>query len=371
MRRIHSVDVFVARHHLSRPRVYAVAANLDRESVIVRVRDEDGIAGWGETYLRPGLPEAAARAGALLIGRDSAETRLLVAMTRDAAGSTWAAGSIAMALDDLRARELEISVADLYGGPVRNEVRAYAAGSGYKPDQAPEQSWCEELEALTREGFTAVKLRIGRFDVQAELIALASVRRAFPNLELMADANAAYTLPQSLRVGAALAALGFSFLEEPLPQAGYAGYERLTPISPIPIAGGELLENRSSAREALARGAFDVVQPDPSICGGLAEVRFIAEMAALNGVRCIPHTCNGAIALAATLQLVATLPNPTLSPATEAPLLECDTGENPLRTDLLVEPLPFKAGFFELPKGPGLGVDVDEGALNRYSEKVA
>ena len=289
----------------------------------------------------------------------------------DATGSSWAASAIVIALDDLRARQLGVSVADLYGGRVRQEVLAYAAGSGYRPERTPEQSWREELEALVEEGFRAVKLRIGRDDLTAELEGLRSVRRSFPDLQLMADANAAYTLPQSFHAAAALAELGFSFLEEPLPQAGYVGYERLTPRSPIAIAGGELLESRTAAGEAVARGAFDIVQPDPSICGGLADVRFIADLAALHGVRCVPHTCNGAVALAATLQLVAVLPDPTLSPATEAPLLEWDSGENPLRTDLLREPLTLRDGRVTVPGGPGLGVEVDEDVLNRYAKKVA
>jgi D-galactarolactone cycloisomerase len=369
--RIESADVFVAHHRLSKPRVYAIATNLARESVLVRLRDTDGIVGWGETYVRPGVDRAALRAAQSIIGRDPSRRREAARLIRDAAASSWAEGAVAMAVDDLAARQLGLSVAELYGGPVRTEVRAYAAGSGYMSDRTPEQSWLAEVELLVAAGFTAVKLRIGRFDVDNELAGLAVVRSSFPGLELMADANAAYTLPQSLRVGAAMADLGFTFLEEPMPQTAYAAYERLTPISPIPIAGGELLESRSSAREAVTRGAFDIVQPDPSICGGPSEVRFIAELAALDGVRCIPHTCNGAIALAATLQLVAVMPNPTLSPSTEAPLLECDTGENPLRTDLLTRPLTFRQGFFVLPSAPGLGVDVDEQVLNRYAEKVA
>jgi D-galactarolactone cycloisomerase len=311
------------------------------------------------------------RGGASLVGCDISSLRPLATMARGVSGSMWASGAIAMALDDLRARQLRVRVVDLYGGPVRNEVRAYAAGSGYVSDKTPRQSWIDELAAITQLGFTAVKLRIGRFDIETELDGLAAARRSFPSLDLMADANAAYTLSQSLRVGAALAELGFTFLEEPMPQTGYAGYERLTPISPVAIAGGELLESRSAAHEAIGRGAFHIVQPDPSICGGLAEVRFIADMAALHGVRCIPHTCNGAVALAATLQLVAALPNPTLSPATEVPLLECDSGENPLRTDLLVEPLRFRNGCFALPEGSGLGIEVDEKVLMRHSEKVA
>ena len=106
--------------------------------------------------------------------------------------------------------------------------------------------------------------------------------------------------------------------------------------------------------------AFDVIQPDPCICGGIGELVFIAELARLRGVACIPHTCNGAVALAATLQGLAVLPDSTYGRATQAPMLEYDWGENPIRTELLTEPIRFDRGWAVVPTAPGLGVTVDE-----------
>src|SRR5207253_1169524 len=102
-----------------------------------------------------------------------------------------------------------------------------------------------------------------------ELTAIAAVRQAHPDLELMADGNAAYTHRQALEVGRELHRLGFTWFEEPLPTADYAGYEALRAALPLALAGGESLQGRGAARETIDRGAFDIIQPDVSICGGI------------------------------------------------------------------------------------------------------
>jgi D-galactarolactone cycloisomerase len=113
------------------------------------------------------------------------------------------------------------------------------------------------------------------------------------------------------------------------------------------------------------RGAFDLIQPDVSICGGIADAIAIAAMARLAGIAIHPHACNGAIGLAASLQVLAVLTDPTRLP-TDAPLLEVDFGPNPARTELLREALPFNRGWFTIPTGPGLGVEVDEAFVRRF-----
>src|SRR5207248_8261836 len=169
---------------------------------------------------------------------------------------------------------------------------------------------------------------------------------------------------QAVEVGRALHGMGFTWFEEPIPTADYMGYETLRAALPLALAGGESLQDRGAAREALDRGAFDIVRPDVSICGGIGEAAAIAAMARLSASQIQPHACNGAIGLAATLQLLAVLPNPNRLPA-DAPLLEHDFGPNPARTDLLVKPLEMTAGWFTIPDGPGLGVEVDEAFVRR------
>lgn len=113
-----------------------------------------------------------------------------------------------------------------------------------------------------------------------------------------------------------------------------------------------------------------IVQPEPVICGGIGEVLFIAGLAALDGVPCVPHTSNGGIGIAAAMSAVACLPAPTLSPIEPLPLLEIGLDENPWRTDLVALPGPGPDGMVTLPGGPGLGVEVDEAFLRRRAERV-
>jgi D-galactarolactone cycloisomerase len=130
----------------------------------------------------------------------------------------------------------------------------------------------------------------------------------------------------------------------------------------VPIAGGEGSQSPGQATGALSAGLFDIIQPDVSICGGLAPLLTIAAAAEAQGVACIPHACNGAVNLAATLQALAALP--LQSPAIEAgPMLEHNVGENPLRTDLLATRLPIRDGWLAIPDGPGLGVEIDESVM--------
>ena len=149
-----------------------------------------------------------------------------------------------------------------------------------------------------------------------------------------------------------------------MPTTDYAGYERLRDNLPLALAGGESIQSRGEARDLVDRRAVDIIQPDVSICGGIGEALAIAGMARLAAIETHPHACNGALGLAATLQVLAALPDPNRLPA-DAPLLEHDFGPNRARTELLATPLEFRDGWFAIPAGPGLGVEVDEAFVRR------
>lgn len=86
---------------------------------------------------------------------------------------------------------------------------------------------------------------------------------------MLADGNGAYDIAGSIRMGRALGELGFHWLEEPMPQrGGYAAYERVAAALDIALAGGELTASRHVAIEAIRRGCFDIIQPEPVIVGG-------------------------------------------------------------------------------------------------------
>lgn len=364
---IERAEVLLLTHDTADPRGPSCFTYHRRESVLVRLQDADGFVGWGETYLRPGTVESLHELSALTVGRDpmAATARWNEAVAN---GQDWyAASALSIAIDDLRGRRLGIPSYDLHGGAVRDRVRAYASSGGYGPDLDPEVSWPEEVAQHAEAGFTAVKLRIGRFEPARELPILERVRaEAGDELELMVDGNGAYGFGQAVRVGRALEDLRFRWFEEPLARMQHgvwytAAYERLTAALDIPVAAAEGLETPSAFQEFLARAGADIVQPDVSSCGGIGAGRFVAQLAELHGCTCVPHFWGGVVMLAATLQLHAVLPDPTEVPGMESPLLELDVFENPMRTDLTAEPfLPDGDGYVAIPSGPGLGIELDE-----------
>ena len=169
-------------------------------------------------------------------------------------------------------------------------MRAYASSAGYEVDGDrevdPSETWRRDLPRLAAEGFTAIKLRVGRHPIRQELDAIERARADLPEgVELMADGNAAYDVPGAIAMGRGLERLGFAWFEEPSPQEGYAGYERIHAALDIALAGGEGIGERREARAALERDIFDIVQPDVSICGGVGEAQYIAELARLRCAR--------------------------------------------------------------------------------------
>jgi len=356
--------VFRLRQPVAAPTGPSGATYRERSCVLVRLRDTDGLDGWGETYARAGVAATIEEVGGLLVGRDPADARPLLDALRVATADQLAVSALAIALDDLRARRLGVPVAALYGGRRRDRVRAYASSGGYVEGVDPERSWPDEVAAARRDGFTACKIRIGRFAPSRELPILAKVRdEVGDGVDLMADANGAYTVPGAREVARGLAALRFRWLEEPLIRhrggLSYPGYAHLGGLD-IAIAAAEGLETRGAFDAFLRDTPVDIVQPDVAICGGVGELAFVADLAALRGRQCVPHAWGGAVLLAATLQAVSLLPEPTELAGPDSPLLELDRFDNPMRTRLAAEPFTLTAGHVSIPDGPGLGITVDE-----------
>ena len=373
--RIASVELFPLHADLSTPRGPSIHTYHVRETLFIKITTDEGMTGWGETYRMAGVESAIRDVLApLLVGCDVLPSRALHDQMLSASfGNGFAVGGIDIALHDLWGKSLGVPVHALYGGARRAVLPAYASMPGYYLDRGPEAHWPEEIAELSARGFRAMKLRIGRYPPDRELPVLTEIRKTVgPGTKLMADANAAHSPAIALRVADALADLDFDWLEEPLPQPGYHGYPELRAKFRLPLAGGEGLGTRWAAAEALQRGCFDIIQPDVSICGGIAECVFIGELAQLSSVACIPHCWAGALTLVATMHICSLLAEPSRMPGVDAPPVEFDITENPFRDNVVVgDPFKLSDGCLELPSGPGLGVEIDETALRRYAAHSA
>lgn len=261
--KITAVKTYLLRHRLKRAFGVSVSVPLDktRTALLVKIETDSPLVGWGET-----APVGGARGtidnqiGPALIGENPLEyRRLWRKMWGPNFGNALAVGALDIALNDLRGKALNMPIAALFGGGLRDRVPAYASAMNYVEGMQPERQFPEEATALVAQGFKALKMRLGRYSVAREAAVAAAVRKAVgPEIKLMADGNAAYTMATALQMGGALHELGFEFFEEPLPQSPkYAAYPELRQKLPLSLAAGEAVDSRASAKELIDRRVMD------------------------------------------------------------------------------------------------------------------
>ena len=189
------------------------------------------------------------------------------------------------------------------------------------------------------------------------------------DIGIIVDANGNYTVDEALASMRRIADYRIEWYEEPLPPLAFDGYAVLRPLAPIPIATGEALYTAWDFKRLLDPSAVDIVQPDLTMCGGLRAGREIALLARLHHVRLSPHVWGGGVGLAAACHFVASLPDyPHSRNIVQPPLIEYDVGDNALRDTIFKEPIIIENGACVLPKGPGLGVELDPVTIRRFSE---
>jgi D-galactarolactone cycloisomerase len=341
-----------------------------RNAVLVKISTDEGLVGWGETVALAGVRRLIEEQFAsLLIGHDPVRDhrKLWPQLWGRYFHSGPAVSAVDMALHDLRGKAFNVSIGDLYGGRLRDRVAVYASGMNYSDRPEPSDHFVDEARDLAERGFMAMKMRIGRLPPKHDLAVAAVVREVVgPEIKLMADGNGGYSFATALAVGQELHRLGYYWFEEPLPEESYRGYEALREKLPLPLAGGEILDSRDCAKDLIVRGIADILLPDVSLCGGIGEWLFVAEMARLWGIQINPHCWAGPVVIAATVHVLSLLPEPSLGALPELPMLELDVSENPLRDDIAVNPLMQRDGWVAVPTGPGLGVEIDEAAVKHY-----
>jgi D-galactarolactone cycloisomerase len=182
----------------------------------------------------------------------------------------------------------------------------------------------------------------------------------------MMDANCAYDVPAARRLLLECRDAGVHFFEEPLAPEDLEGYKALRHLSATYVAAGENLFGKIGYRRWVSEGALDILQPDLCSSGGFTECKKIAALAQAWNTEVVPHVWGSGIGLAASLQLIATLPPTPLSLNPEEPMLEYDTSSHPFRVDLIGGAISTVNGKVPVPRGPGIGVEVDRGVLERY-----
>ena len=379
--KIADIKTWSLRSPLDEPFAFSQGFVAQRAATIVEIVTDDGLSGWGEALcqgLQPPEIAAAAITAAfrpLLLGEDASRPEVLwhrmYNRSRDFGLKGAVVGAISaidIALWDLLGKSLGRPVHALLGGAFRTRVQPYATGFYRVAGRGEEKRLAAEAERHCGHGFRAMKIKLG-FGVDDDLRvmqAIGSALRGEP-VTLMIDTNHAYGVADAIRLGRALAHLELRWYEEPVVQEDLAGYREVRQAVGCPIAGGENEFTLFGFRDLIAARAVDVVQPDIAAAGGFTACRHMAAIAHANGVAVNPHVWGSAIGQAASLHLIAALPDAHPSLHATQPIFEYDQSAHPFRRALVRAPIELNEGWVDVPMGPGLGIDVDRSVLDKYA----
>jgi L-alanine-DL-glutamate epimerase-like enolase superfamily enzyme len=252
---------------------------------------------------------------------------------------------------------------------MRDRILAYAS-SGELVDADERVRRCR---ALREAGVRAVKLRLHSRDWRVDLPAIAAVREAVPELDVLVDANQGWRMPGDLTprwdlataraFAAELERLDVYWLEEPLPTGDVDGYAALARSTGLRIAAGEMVRSFAEARALVVHGGVDVVQPDVVLSGGIEGAREIAAVAAEQGKAWSPHTWSNGYGLLANLHAALALSTcPYLEVPFDPPAWSAERRDWLLPVTIEIAP----DGTIGPPDGPGLGAVPDWDALEEF-----
>ena len=344
----------------------------------LKIETDEGITGWGEPVLE-GRAHTVATAvdelGDYLIGKDPAliedhwTVMYRAGFYRGGGVHMSALAGIDQALWDIKGKALGVPVHALLGGQLRDRIRVYSWIGGDRPGDTANMA-----RDCGSRGFSAVKMNATEemqfVDTHAKIDAVLervqAIRDAMgPDFGIGVDFHGRVHRPMAKVIAKELEPYRLMFIEEPVLSEHSEALKEIANHCSTPIALGERLYSRWDFKRILADGYVDIVQPDPSHAGGITETRKIAAMAEAYDVAVALHCPLGPIALAANLQLDAVCYNAFIQEQSLG--IHYNTTNDLL--DYLKDPSVFayREGYVAIPQGPGLGIEINEEAVERMA----
>lgn len=339
--------------------------------LFLKIDTDEGVSGWGEAVIegRARTVEAAVNEFAdYLIGKeplrinDIWQTMYRAGFYRGGPILMSAIAGIDQALWDIKGKVLGAPVYELLGGLVRDRMKMYSWVGGDRP--ADVIAGIRKLQAI---GFDTFKLNgceeMALIDnshtVDAAVAVVAEIRETFGSaIEFGLDFHGRVSAPMARVLIKELEPYRPLFIEEPVLAEQAECYPRLAAMTHIPIAAGERMFSRFEFKRVFEGGGISIIQPDLSHAGGITECHKIASMAEAYDVGLAPHCPLGPLALASCLHIDFVARNAVLQEQSMG--IHYNQGAELLDYVLNKEDFEFHDGYMLPPKGPGLGVKIDE-----------
>jgi L-alanine-DL-glutamate epimerase-like enolase superfamily enzyme len=350
--RITAVDTFPVALPLSKPIQMSHVTIAQSNNVLVKITTDEGIVGWGEgveamdvTGENQGRIRAALEYfGALLIGADPLKRNdLWIRLRRSVAGNTTAIGAIDIALHDIAGKAYGVPVAELIGGAGRARIPALTLMGSGDPDQD-----LATYEAKYATGFRWFKVGIG--DPDDEVKTITALSASAPDTVICGDANGAWSEQESLHFLRAIDGLRVRFIEQPT--LNRDALIRLSTSSPIPLCADESARSLEDL-VAIGRTAIAGVSLKLIKHGGITGVMRGATLCDTLGlaINLAGKIAESSIAAAANVHCAAAMSDVAFG---------CSPANQTLAADVTADPLEVVEGYYSVPTGPGLGIEVDE-----------
>lgn len=332
------------------------------EWIVTTVYTDNGLVGTGWSYTL-GMGGLAIRdlidtyLAPIVLGSDPYEieriwTQSWLELHANGSGgfTTLAIAPLDIALHDILAKAAKVPLYRRLGG-FRNRIPAYGSGINLHLAGDP---LLEHIQRYLDRGYKAVKIKIGRANIEEDLERVLSVRKLIgPHVQLMLDANQRWTAADAIRYGRLFEIYHPVWLEEPVIADDLAGNARVRRGLSIPIAAGETLFTRFQFADYLRAEALDIVQADIPRVGGFTEWMKIAHMAEAHNLSMSPH-----FAMELSVHALCAVPNGLI--------LEDVEGGSLTELGVLEEPYEVRNGYAAPPERPGHGVIFDPVQLKKY-----
>ena len=362
---IRSVTAIPVAIPLAKPMKMAGIEIRSADNLVVRIEAQDGRVGWGEAASAPTmtgdiLPAMVAAVRdhltPAIIGQDArGRARLVQKMAHALHGNTGARSAVETALSDLVGRVLGVPFADLYGGAVRDSVAPM-----WLIGNATAEQDIAEAQALTKSGYAFFKLKVGVKPVEQEIETAIAMRKSLgPAVTLCADANGGFDYPRAARYLAGVGPAGLAFLEQPLAPDNLAGLARLARSTTTPLGADEGIHSLADIEAHAAAGAGGLSLKLIKL-GGPSATLTAAALAAHRGlsINMAAKVSESSLGSAATLALATIVPSANWGISLTHVYLAEDIAKPVLKID---------DGVVRPPVGPGLGLEVDEAAVARFT----
>ncbi|HXS67451.1 MAG TPA: mandelate racemase/muconate lactonizing enzyme family protein [Candidatus Polarisedimenticolia bacterium] len=344
---------------------------IKRDAMLIRVKTDTGLTGYapGPAHERA-QKEIHEVIRPFLVGKDPRRWTELKFSGELEITKTYRA--VEIALMDLAARYEGCALSEIIGGRKRDRIKLYGSAGMY---MSPE-GYAREAEIIAEMGFSAYKMRPA-LGPEQDLKTVALMRRTVgPNVGLMIDAHSwwrmgdkSYSAETVMELSREIAKFKPTWLEEPMPPDDHEAYRRLRAQNILPVATGEHEQEEKGFYDLIDTGAADYIQADVCCQGGFAMGQRIFARVQQKKLRFAFHSWGTALEVLAAAHLGICWPADVVE-WLEYPIYTKPRRPVmypwPLAEEILREPFQIERGDLIVPKGPGLGIEIDERVIEKY-----